>query len=269
MPRSPFVGEHRRMVEQLLEAEFSGLLGPDDIRRLATVSLSRYEVRCGPSCRSSRSVPPDGRLERRSPRNSGDDDRRGLRDRRASAGSPRSRSGKRASRSSRPRTEAPVRGSAPSARAHRVRPEGRRRQQQVGGSGARRGVGAVTLGLNLEPFGASRSSGSWASSATGSVSARIGSSRRTSSWTTSRRIGAVLGGAGTPAVRAAAPLGAEDRSGEHETPICGDGPAVGFPMSNELDAQLAAAQTSSSPRTHRTHTCGRSGGREAQPRCLS
>ena len=39
----PFVGEHRRMVERLLEAEFSGLLGPDDIRRLATVSLSRYE----------------------------------------------------------------------------------------------------------------------------------------------------------------------------------------------------------------------------------
>ncbi len=39
----PFVGEHMGMVERELEAEFSDLLGPDDIRRLATVSLSRYE----------------------------------------------------------------------------------------------------------------------------------------------------------------------------------------------------------------------------------
>ncbi len=38
-----FIGEHRGMVERELEAEFFGLLGPDDIRRLATVSLSRYE----------------------------------------------------------------------------------------------------------------------------------------------------------------------------------------------------------------------------------
>ena len=39
----PFVGEHRRMVERELEAEFSGLLGSDDIQRLAAASLSRYE----------------------------------------------------------------------------------------------------------------------------------------------------------------------------------------------------------------------------------
>jgi hypothetical protein len=37
------VGEHRRMIERELEAEFSGSLGPDDIRRLAAASLSRYE----------------------------------------------------------------------------------------------------------------------------------------------------------------------------------------------------------------------------------
>jgi len=39
----PGAGEHSRMIERELEAEFSGLLGPDDIRRLATASLSRYE----------------------------------------------------------------------------------------------------------------------------------------------------------------------------------------------------------------------------------
>jgi hypothetical protein len=39
----PVAGEHSRMVERELEAEFSGLLGPDDIQRLAAASLSHYE----------------------------------------------------------------------------------------------------------------------------------------------------------------------------------------------------------------------------------
>ncbi len=35
--------EHRRVVERQLEAEFSGVIEPDDIERLASESLSRFE----------------------------------------------------------------------------------------------------------------------------------------------------------------------------------------------------------------------------------
>lgn len=41
--QEPVVGEHRRMVEREIEAEFSGQLDPDEIERLASESLSRFE----------------------------------------------------------------------------------------------------------------------------------------------------------------------------------------------------------------------------------
>ena len=39
----PTASEHRRVIERELQAEFSGLLDPGDIERLASESLSRYE----------------------------------------------------------------------------------------------------------------------------------------------------------------------------------------------------------------------------------
>jgi hypothetical protein len=40
---APVHGVHRHVIEQVLQAEFSGLLDPGDIERLTSESLARFE----------------------------------------------------------------------------------------------------------------------------------------------------------------------------------------------------------------------------------